>query len=94
MAGATTGHQWLTPNGRYSFVAVEGPGSLAIVDNRTGLTAATYPYPGGGKPHGMFFEPSDEGDDASPADLSHVGSGHDLAWIVPLPPLRRRGRPG
>jgi YVTN family beta-propeller protein len=68
LAGATTGHEWLTPNGRYSFVAVEGPGSLAIVDNRTGLTAATYPYPGSGKPHGVFFEPSDEEDGASSAD--------------------------
>ena len=68
LAGATTGHQWLTPNGRYSFVAVEGPGSLAMVDNRTGLTAATYPYPGGGKPHGVFFEPADDEDAASAAD--------------------------
>ena len=68
LAGATTGHEWLTPNGRYSFVAVEGPGSLAIVDNRTGLTAASYQYPGGGKPHGVFYQPMNNEDDAGSDD--------------------------
>jgi YVTN family beta-propeller protein len=58
--GTITGHHWLSQNGRYSFVAVENPGSLAVVDNRTGLVAATYIYPGAtpaNRPHGVFYEP-------------------------------------
>ena len=54
----TTGHHWLSNNGRYSFVAVENPGSLAVVDNRTAQVIATYAYPGGGRPHGVFYEPT------------------------------------
>jgi len=56
--GTTTGHHWLSQNGRYSFVAVETPGSLAVVDNRTAQVVATYAYPGGGRPHGVFYEPT------------------------------------
>ena len=55
--GATTGHQWLSSNGHYSFVAVENPGSLAVVDNRTGQVFTIYAFPGGGRPHGVFYEP-------------------------------------
>ena len=58
--GTVTGHHWLSQNGRYSFVAVENPGSLAVVDNRTGQTIATYIYPGAttnNRPHGVFYEP-------------------------------------
>src|SRR5688572_11586745 len=44
--GTITGHHWLSQNGRYSFVAVENPGSLAVVDNRTGQVVTTYLYPG------------------------------------------------
>lgn len=58
IAGTTTGHEWLSANGRYSFVAVETPGSVAVVDNRTAQVVATYAYPGGGRPHGVFYEPS------------------------------------
>lgn len=54
----TTGHHWLSQNGRYSFVAVETPGSLAVVDNLTAQVVATYTYPGGGRPHGVFYEPT------------------------------------
>ncbi len=54
----TTGHHWLSQNGRYSFVAVETPGSLAVVDNLTAQVVATYAYPGGGRPHGVFYEPT------------------------------------
>lgn len=63
LAGTTTGHQWLTPNGKYTFISIEGPGSVALVNNETGVTEATYQYPGGGKPHGVFFMPAqgDEG---------------------------------
>ena len=58
IAGTTTGHHWLSANGHYSFVAVEGPGGVAVVDNRTLEVVSTYAYPGGGKPHGVFYEPS------------------------------------
>jgi len=56
--GTTTGHNALSPDGRYSFVAVEGdaPG-VAVVDNLGHSVVATYPYPGGGRPHGIFYDP-------------------------------------
>lgn len=60
LAGALAGHHWLSQNGQYSFVAVENPGSLAIVDNRTGQVVTTYVYPGAtpnNRPHGVFYEP-------------------------------------
>jgi DNA-binding beta-propeller fold protein YncE len=56
----TTGHHWLSRNGRLSYVAVENPGGLAVVDNQTGAVVGDYPYPnppGGSRPHGVFFEP-------------------------------------
>ena len=58
--GTITGHHWLSQNGRYSFVAVENPGSLAVVDNRTGQVVTSYSYPGpttASRPHGVFYEP-------------------------------------
>lgn len=57
MAGTLAGHHWLSSDGRYSFVAVEGPASVAVVDNQTATVVATHAYPGGGKPHGVFYEP-------------------------------------
>jgi YVTN family beta-propeller protein len=59
--GTITGHHWLSQNGRYSFVAVENPGSLAVVDNRLGEVVTTYSYPGptsANRPHGVFYEPA------------------------------------
>lgn len=56
----TTGHHWLSANGKYTFVAVENPGGLAVVSNRTGAVVADYPYPnppGGSRPHGVFSSP-------------------------------------
>jgi hypothetical protein len=41
----TTGHHWLSASGKYSFVAVEGPAGVVVVDNETGATLADYPYP-------------------------------------------------
>ncbi len=64
ITGTTTGHQWLSANGRYTFVAVEGPvgvAGVAVIDNRTAAEVASYPYPGGGRPHGLFYEPSRSG---------------------------------
>jgi DNA-binding beta-propeller fold protein YncE len=57
----TTGHHWLSEDGRFSVVAVEGPGGLAVVDNRTGAVLADHAYPdppGGARPHGVFFIPT------------------------------------
>jgi YVTN family beta-propeller protein len=55
-----TGHHWLSANGKFTFVAVESPGGLAVVDNESGTVVADYPYPnppGGSRPHGVFYEP-------------------------------------
>jgi YVTN family beta-propeller protein len=56
--GSTTGHHWLSGNGRLSYVALVGPPSsgLVVVDNETGQPAATWAYPGGLSPHGVFYE--------------------------------------
>jgi DNA-binding beta-propeller fold protein YncE len=59
----TTGHQWLSPNGRYTYVAIESapglrlPPGVAVIDNRGAEVVATWAYPGGGRPHGVYFEP-------------------------------------
>ena len=58
--GTTTGHQWLSRSGRYTFVATEGSGSdagVAVIDNTTAAFLTHYPYPGGGRPHGVFYDP-------------------------------------
>jgi DNA-binding beta-propeller fold protein YncE len=65
----TTGHHWLSANGKYTFVAVEvgvetpvpTPAGVAVVNNATGETVADYAYPdppGGMRPHGVFYEPA------------------------------------
>jgi hypothetical protein len=57
-----TGHQWLSPNSRYTFIAVEKPGALVVIDNRTASVVTEYPYPTGGtQPHGVFYDPSPPG---------------------------------
>jgi DNA-binding beta-propeller fold protein YncE len=53
------GHHWLSANGKYTFVAVESPGELAVVDNDAGVVVAQYPYPGGTRPHGVFAVPEE-----------------------------------
>lgn len=54
----TTGHQWLSANGKFTFMAVESPGALAVIDNEAGALVDEYPYPGGGsRAHGVFYEP-------------------------------------
>jgi DNA-binding beta-propeller fold protein YncE len=58
---ATTGHHWLSADGKYTFVAVESPGGLVVVDNETAAVLADYPYPvppGGNRPHGVFYVPA------------------------------------
>ena len=69
---SVTGHHWLSANGKYTYVAVESPGGLAVVDNRTGTVVADYPYPnppGGSRPHGVFYEPSAGDDDGAGTDV-------------------------
>jgi DNA-binding beta-propeller fold protein YncE len=53
-----SGHEWLSANGKYTFIALESPGSLAVIDNETGETLRDTPYPTGlPRPHGVFYEP-------------------------------------
>jgi DNA-binding beta-propeller fold protein YncE len=57
-AHTTTGHQWLSANGKFTFMAVETPGAVAVIDNAAGAVVDEYPYPGGGsRPHGVFYVP-------------------------------------
>ena len=60
LPGTTTGHQWLSTNGRYTFVAVEDPAApgVAVIDNRTGAFVEKFVLPAGTRPHGVFYEPS------------------------------------
>ena len=55
----TTGHHWLSRHGRFSFVAVESPAGVAVVDNRSGEVVADHLYPnppGGSRAHGVFAD--------------------------------------
>jgi DNA-binding beta-propeller fold protein YncE len=56
-AHTTTGHQWLSANGKFTFMAVESPGAIAVIDNEAADVVAEYPYPGGSRTHGVFYEP-------------------------------------
>lgn len=58
LPGGTTGHQWLSQDSRYTFIALESPGTIGVVDNRSRTLLTTYPYPNGlTRPHGVYFEP-------------------------------------
>jgi YVTN family beta-propeller protein len=56
--GSTTGHHWLSGDGRFSYVALAGPptSGVVVVDNETGQPAATWAYPGAVSPHGVYYE--------------------------------------
>ena len=59
-----SGHEWLSANGKYTFIALESmdvskPGAIAVVDNDSGDTLDLWPYPGGPWPHGVFYEPAE-----------------------------------
>jgi DNA-binding beta-propeller fold protein YncE len=57
----TTGHHALSADGQLTFVAVESPGGIAVIENATGAVVRDYAYPnppGGSRPHGVFFAPS------------------------------------
>ena len=56
--GTIAGHNWLSANGLFSFVTFEGgsaPG-VAVVEHRSNTVVAVYPYPDGGRPHGIFYD--------------------------------------
>jgi DNA-binding beta-propeller fold protein YncE len=57
----TTGHHWLSPDGALSYVAVENPGGLAVIDNDTGAVLSELAYPAGNRAHGVFLSPRDWG---------------------------------
>jgi DNA-binding beta-propeller fold protein YncE len=71
LPGVTTGHQWLSRNSRYTFMALEGSavppttsGQIAVVDNRSRELVTTYPYPNGKpRPHGVFYVPGHDDDE-------------------------------
>lgn len=57
-----SGHQWLTENGRYTFIALEAlttnqSGAIGVVDNDSGQVVETWTYSRGPWPHGVFYEP-------------------------------------
>jgi len=57
LPGTTTGHQWLSSNGHLTYIALENPGRIGVVDNLTRTLVTSYPYPNGlTQPHGVFFE--------------------------------------
>lgn len=58
-AGTIAGHNWISANGRYSFITYEGGDNagVAVVDHRAGhRVVARYTYPGGGRPHGVYYD--------------------------------------
>jgi DNA-binding beta-propeller fold protein YncE len=57
-AHGISGHEWLSTNGKLTFIALESPGSLAAVDTETGDVLYDARYPTGlTRPHGVFYEP-------------------------------------
>jgi YVTN family beta-propeller protein len=50
------GHNWLSANGRYTFVSLDDPGGVGVIDHRTNAIVAKWTYPGGGSVHGMFYD--------------------------------------
>ena len=50
------GHNWLSANGRYTFVSLDDPGGVGVIDHRTNAIVAKWAYPGGGSVHGMLYD--------------------------------------
>ena len=58
-----SGHQWITRDGRLTYVALEAltpafPGAIAVVENATGTVRDVWPYQAGPWPHGVVYEPA------------------------------------
>jgi YVTN family beta-propeller protein len=78
-----SGHEWLSANGKYTFIALESlatsrPGAIAVVENDSGEILDTWPYLSGPWPHGVFYEPeelqSDDREPSRPVDVNALGS--------------------
>jgi YVTN family beta-propeller protein len=50
------GHNWLSANARYSYVSLDDPGGVGVIDHRTNSIVGKWSYPGGGSVHGMFYD--------------------------------------
>jgi hypothetical protein len=65
------GHQWTSPNGRFTFAAFEGgtsPG-VAVIDHKAAnQVVQTLAYPG--RPHGVDLAPAEDEDDDDEEDDS------------------------
>ena len=58
LPGTIAGHNWVSANGRYSFVSFESglaPG-VAVVDHRSNTVVSTWEYAGAARPHGIFYD--------------------------------------
>lgn len=54
--GTLAGHQWTSPNGRWTFAAFEGPApGTAVIDHELNEVVDVLPFPGGGQPHGIDY---------------------------------------
>jgi YVTN family beta-propeller protein len=54
----TTGHHWLSADSKHTFVALEGPAGVAVIDNQAAAVVDVYPLsPATARPHGLFYEP-------------------------------------
>ena len=64
VGGTSTGHQAVSPGGRFTYVAITGPApGVAVVDVDSRSVVATWPTGSGGSPHGVFLDaaPGSEG---------------------------------
>ena len=57
-----SGHQWLSEDGKYTFIALESldtgrAGGIGVVDNAAASVVTIWTYPGGPWPHGLYYEP-------------------------------------
>jgi len=65
LPGTSTGHNAVSANGRFAFIAIVGrPAGVAIVDLHSLSLAAFYRYPAWDNAHGLIFEPDNDGDTA------------------------------
>ena len=58
-----SGHEWLSANGKYTFVALENTSRRSTRERSPSSTTTSgqildnWTYPGGPWPHGVFYEP-------------------------------------
>ena len=57
VGGTSTGHQAVSPGGRFAYVAITGPApGVAVVDLDSRSVMATWATGAGGSPHGVFLD--------------------------------------